>query len=538
MGVFSSVFSSVLLKLLLIKMKNQLRSFFRSPGKLIITAVAIGLLAVVVWSGTIVRMETDVRDRAELFAIIKVFYIAMFIMGAYSGLSRGATFFSMADVNLVFPSPVRPIQTLMYGLVQQLGTSLMIGVFILYQYSTLHGQYAVTVAELFMILLGYGLTVFTASVTAMTIYAASSVSESHRRNAKRIFAVASIAMFLPSLARIAGALITNQPIAPSLVSASQSPTLTLFPFAGWLAWGINGFLAGGASGLLGILAAVLGVAALITLLNHTQPDYYEDVLQATELAQTQKQAGREGRMTNTDRKNVKLRERDGQLGGEGARAFAFKQRLEENRNRALLLSPTSWIMLAAMIVMALFMRNMEDDAGFAAVLGLGLYLQLVFSAFDRWVRELLIHHIYLVPEPPFRKLLYCLSQVFRREIIESVVTWISCGLILRLPPWMIIVMIALRMTFSLLLIATNLMVDRLWSHLVVKWLQMTLYFLMIFVLIAPGVVLGVVLLTGGVVMITEAGTILFSILALEIPIGFGVLYACRNVLEYAELNQG
>ncbi|MDR1598575.1 MAG: putative ABC exporter domain-containing protein [Oscillospiraceae bacterium] len=529
----------VLTGLLLTKMKNQLRSFVRSPGKLIVTVLAAGLLIFVVWAGGMARSEAPaVRDRAELAAIIKVFYMMIFIMIAYSGLSKGATFFSMADVNMLFPAPVSPVRILVYGLTQQLGTSVVIGVFILYQYATMHGQYAVTIGGMLLILLGYSLTIFTANIAAMTIYAATSVGASRRKVARPVFMGVCGLFILPSLIRIASALVNHEPMAASLVSAAGIVSLGLFPFAGWLAWGASRLMAGEMSGLLGLLGAGAGVTGLILFLNHAQPDYYEDVLQVTETAALQKQNQRDGRMPEATRKNVKLRERDGALGGMGARAFAYKQRLEDNRGRALLFSPMSWTLMAAMVLVSLFMRGLDEaEAGVITVLALGLYMQMLFSMFDRWVRELLLPYIYLTPEPPFRKLLACLSQVFRQQAIESALTWAICGVILRMHIVTIILMIALRMTFSLLLISTHLLVDRLWSHIIVKWLQVTLYFVMLFVMIAPGIALGVALMVNGVVIFSEAGTMFVAILAAELPIGIGVLYACRNLLENAEMNQ-
>ncbi|MDR0396016.1 MAG: putative ABC exporter domain-containing protein [Oscillospiraceae bacterium] len=531
----------VLSGLMLVKMKNQLRSFARNPGKLIVTAVMIGVFAFVVWAGGHTDENSTIRDRAELAAIIKALYIMMFIMIAYGGMQKGATFFSMADVNLLFPAPLSSVKILMYGLTQQLGVSLMVGVFIMYQYATLHVQYAVTIAELLLILLGYSLTILTANIAAMTIYviAATSANGSRRRSANRAFIAACVLFLLPSLVRIAAAVIRSEPMGASLAAAASIPAMDMFPFAGWLSWGVTRFLSGSADGFIGLLGAGAGVAALIIFLNRSQPDYYEDVLQATETAELQKQGRRDGRIPEAvSGKKIKLRKRDGELGGEGARAFTFKQRLEDNRSRTLLLSPASWMMLAAQAIMALFMRGLEGETAMISVLGMGLYMQMIFSTTDRWVRELTQPYIYLTPEPPFKKLLACLSQVFRQQTVESSVTWILCGIILRMSAPAIILAVATRLMFSLLLAATNLTVDMLWGHLVVKWLQTTLYFLLLLVILAPGVTLGIILMIRGVVILSPVGTLLAAILAVETPIGLGMLYACRNVLDNAEMNQG
>ena len=66
---------------------------------------------------------------------------------------------------------------LVYGLVRQLGLSLVLGFFILFQYSWMHGVYGVEPVHLALIIVGYGLTLFFAQLASMASYVRTSGME-------------------------------------------------------------------------------------------------------------------------------------------------------------------------------------------------------------------------------------------------------------------------------------------------------------------------------------------------------------------------
>ena len=68
-----------------------------------------------------------------------------------------------------------------------------------------------------------------------------------------------------------------------------------------------------------------------------------------------------------------------------------------------------------------------------------------------------------------------------------------------------------------------------------KMLVLFFYFLALVVLAAPGIILGVVLMT----VLPEAVGLLglfLGMVVLNVPIAVLVMYLCRNLLQYAELN--
>ena len=80
----------------------------------------------------------------------------MFVILVSAGFKNGASMFTLSDVNLLFPAPIRPRAVLYYGLFRQLGASLLLGLFLLFQYGWLHSLYGVGVGILILIVVLYG----------------------------------------------------------------------------------------------------------------------------------------------------------------------------------------------------------------------------------------------------------------------------------------------------------------------------------------------------------------------------------------------
>ncbi|MBR3094335.1 MAG: hypothetical protein IKH12_01930, partial [Clostridia bacterium] len=139
---------SALLYLVTHKLKNRVREIFHRPSELVLLLIGAALVVFVVFTGNLDVDPGAVRPRAELSAIIFALYALVFVLTAKNGFVNGASMFSMADVNLLFTGPNKEKTLLSYGLFSQMGRSLMLGLFILYQYSWVHRAYGVTLTDL------------------------------------------------------------------------------------------------------------------------------------------------------------------------------------------------------------------------------------------------------------------------------------------------------------------------------------------------------------------------------------------------------
>ena len=508
--------------------KNWLKSLIKSPVQLIVLLLIVGLLVFTILTPRFSEPE-EYRDVSELFAIMILLFAAMYIMTCFNGITRGGSLFSMADVNLAFVSPIRSNKILFYGLIQQLGTSIMVGLFLLYQYAWINMTYGVSFGFILLVLLGYGLCVYCGQVTSMVIYANVSDSLKKRRIAKSII----LGLCAVAAGYIAYQVYTDsRDIIPAAVAAINSKVFAFFPVAGWLKSAIAGVFFGNIlSAVLWGCVVIIYIVIVAILISRTGDSYYEDVLQSTERTFKAVTASKSGQISEATPENIKL----GKLGigkGFGSSTLYYKHRLEDRRARVLIFDTLTLVFMGVSIIFAFFMRN----EGIAPIFLFSTYM-MIFSAWTgRWVKELVRHYIYLIPETPFRKLLYCIRGTAQKIFLESLIFYLIISTFADVTVPEVILAIITRASFGLLFMSANIFIERFFSTVTVKFIAVMLYFLSMILFAVPGIILAVVLSITQAIPLPENILILASLLVCNIIVTLVAMYASRNMLEYAELN--
>lgn len=531
--------------LTLIKLKNQIRDLLRSPAKLIyvVFMAAILIFSVVGRSGQ--ELETP-QPLYQLTALLTVFYAFVFLLVlATGGNSAKTPMFTLSDVSLLFPAPLRPNRVLVYGLVKQLGLSLIMGLLLLFQYGWLKVLFGITWGHMALIILGYALCIFLASFCSMAIYARTSGMEK-ATTVLRVCICAFTASYLLWMVyscqdSILPLLSGSQDYYSAMDSCarflSTLPGL-LFPVAGWLAGIVGGlFTMEGTPVLVGAVLCLVVIVVLAVLVVTCKNNYYEDVLETAELAQSNVTAQKEGKVNEVVPKNVKV----GKTGlgkGWGVSALYYKHRIENRRSGIFFLSNMSLIFVAIILVMAFFMsRTMDGDvvASLVAVFAMATYMQIFSEALGRFNRELIKPYIYLMPDPPLKKLLYCIKETLISDVLEAIILFVPVGLIVGADPVSIVLCIVARVSFALLFTAGNVLVERVFGTVTSKVLIMFFYIVVLLVCVLPGVFAGAALMAILPEAFALAGLFL-GMTGLNILISLLVLFLCRNLLQYAELN--
>lgn len=516
--------------LFVMQWKNRIKAIFKKPSSCISMIVMIALLVLVFWSGQMGAQERQFyRPIEELYGLCTLLYTVMFVMTTYNGLGKGASLFSMADINHVFSAPIHPRRVLFYGLIQQLGTSLMVGFFLLFQYSWMHQSYGISIGFLLLVLVGYAIAMFLGQLTAMTLYAYVSGHEKRRR-------IAKIILFLVCGLEAAWLLIQVLPDTSNwmatLTKAAGQWQVAIFPIGGWLGQMVRQLNQGNLMGLAWLALGALYVFGLAAYLGRAEADYYEDVIGATQRGYMVAAAQKEGKVQEALPDNIKVGKL-GLNGGTGASVFYYKHKLETRRARRFLLDTTTLIFVAINLVFAYFIR----DEGLVPVMVFATYMQLFSIGTGRWARELLMPHIYLAPDKPFKKLMWLLRESMEGYLLEAVFLFLPIGLVLHLGPAEIIGAIACRVSFSLLYIAGNMISERIFGGLTIKMLILILYMLLMLILMVPGIILAVVAVMGGITVISMDFTWLMIVFGCNVLISLIILFLTRNILTYAELNQ-
>lgn len=506
-------------------LKNQLRELIRTPARLIGSIFIAALFVLMLFSSP--AEDTVQMPRAYLTAGVAALYALMFFLIARSGLNAGASFYSMADIGLLFTAPISSRTILFYGLFKQLGTSLALGFVLVFQYSWLHNLFGIDLPDLTVILLGYAFTVFSAQLASMLIYSLTAGSDRRRGIAKGIFGGAVV---LAAAAVGVPALTSGGSLLEGAVAAANGPLSLLILPAGWVSSAVRlrfgGELLPGAAGAA---LSVLFLVLMVFLITQVDADFYEDVLKATEVSHTALTAKKEGKVQDVLPQNIKVG-KTGIGSGKGALAFYYKHKLENRRARVFLMDGLSLIMAAMTLAFGFFMR---DSGGVLAAFAFACYLQLFTTASGRWVRELLLPYVYMVPQPAFQKLVaICLEQV-RASALEALIVMIPLGLICGASPVVIAAMVAARIGYSLFFIAGNLLIERVLGWLNSKTVILFLYFLIMIVLAVPGIILAV---AASALLPWGTAAALLATLVWNLLLSAAIVFFCRDVLLYVELN--
>lgn len=541
---------SPLVYLTLVKLKNQLKEAVKHPAKLFYVVFLAAMLLLTAIGGRDTEME--LRPLSELTAIMVLFYSLMFLMTFINGLNGGAgnyPMFTLSDVSMLFPSPLKPNKVLFYGLTRQLGLSLLLGFFLLFQYSWMHAAYGVGYLHLVLIVLGYALCLFLGQICAMAAYTRTSGNDSARRVVRYLvygITVAFVAGLIYScMPKITVGANSEEMLSFALYGALDAGAEFLsvigvfFPVSGWAAGLIGGIFTGEymTAGICALLMlAAFAIALLLVIKNKN--NYYEDVLQTAEVAQSAITAKKEGQPAEVTPKKVRV----GKTGldkGSGSSAMFYKHLLENRRSGVFMFSKMTLIFMGVTIgcaVMYSFIFSDEGDstAAFVAVFTMSTYMQMFSESMGRFSWEISKPYIYLIPEPPFKKLLWATAETLLADCVEAVLLFVPIGLILNIGPIETVLCIIARISFALLFTSGNMLVERVFGTVRSKGLILFFYIISLMILAAPGIVLGVLLLS--LELLPGFIGMLLGIIAANVPVALLVMFLCRNVLQYTEIN--
>ena len=513
---------SALTYLTLTQFKNRIRGLVRSPAKLIYAIIVVALLGLVVFAGNMEEGEAGAPN-AQLGAIIVGYFALMFLMTANSGFSTGMSIFKMPDVNFLFVGPFKSVRVLFHGMFNQMATALIMAAVILFQYGWMHGSYGVGLLEMVFVMAGYSLTVFTAQITAMVIYAFSS----GRPGVRKALRVVYVAVCAAWVAYIGYKALNSANVLDAICAAAVDPIGRLFPVAGWLGGACYEAILGNYTTAL-TLTAVWAVftAALIILMAKADQDFYEDVLQSTETTFATQSAAKEGRVSENAPKKVNVGQ-TGLGGGWGASAFWYKHRIENRRSRKWLLSGMEIVFVLVNLAFAFFMR----DSGIVAPLAFAAYMMFFYVAIGRLLKEMTKPYVYLVPEPPTKKLLWCMRESATGYFVSAVLSFVPMIFYVDAPVASVLAAAVAYFTYAYLFTAGNLVTERVFGSVTVKALIFLFYFIVLIIMAAPGIAAAIF-----ASMVLPEWCALLMLSLVNVLVALIGIFACRNILASAELN--
>lgn len=506
------------------KFKNSIKETLKKPGRLIfiIAFAALFIFSVV---GNRYVTDSDIKERTSLYVIVTLFYALAFFMTAKSGFVNGASMFSMADVNLIFTSPKKESRVLSYGILSQLSKSVLMGAFILYQYSWLNQSYGVSVGEIIVLALGYAVTVFLAQMLAMLIYSFTCSSDKRNTALKIVFYAVVAAFALYCVYCVGTALKSGGDSGMDALETINRKVLYFFPIAGFVSLAVNGVLSSQVSAIIiGVLCCVVFTALYYIAVSLFNPDYYEDVLKATEVSFSAITASKEGKAAENAPRNVRVG-KTGISKGDGASVIFQKHKIENRRSKVLYVDFLSLLFAGAAIVAAYFSKDIITPLTVTA------YSMIFTRTMGRWARELSMPYVYLIPESAVKKLFYTVKEQFMSLLIVGIITFVPVHFILGTSIISTVLLVIATLGFGLLLISANLFTARITGSSSNKTFEIMIYFIISAFSLVPGMLAYFALSEA---FSLEIGLAVMN--AVNFVLAFALMFFSRNILNCAELN--
>lgn len=523
-----------ILYLTVCQLKNSLRQMLRRPAQLISYLLVVALILFsVIFSGGGERAlptQSDLRLLQSLYLLVLMVVLMLILR---SGIKSGSTFFTMPDVNLLFVSPVRPNQILCYGLVKQMTSMAFMVVLLMLYAPMLMGMFSLSVVQVLLLVIGLAFLLVLSQILSMLLYNASN----GRPALRKAFSAALYALAaLPVLYTALGALRSDD-VFQGLLSTAASPVLNAFPVAGWVRGAVLGAITGD-SAQLGIYAALLLAltAAGVILLVRGDPDYYEDVLQSTEVAYQKVEEIRENPQGGGLERlsGRKFKKKGGFHHGWGANTFFYKQLCEMRRKGRLGFITTSTVIIVLVgLGMAIFMQRAKGDpmsaeSIFQSILITQIYLLYFFQAAGDWISELKKPYVYLVPASSFSKLIWASATTLVKPLMDGFLAFTALWVYLRVNPAIWLSAVIIYVCFGFLFTATNILFFRWLGKVATKGFLALLQMIVLVILMVPG-----------------AAMMLIASVAVQLPwylcgvafalgnalVAAGVYAGCRNVLD-------
>lgn len=525
------------------QIKNSLLEMIHHPSKLIAYIVIIGILAMSVIGTAMdppkVSSGVDIRILHGIYFVVLLFIAVATLL---NGLKSGTTFFTMSDVNFLFVSPISPKRILTYGLVKQMGTSLLVMLFLLFYGAMLVNNFKISWASVLLLVAGLAVLLFVVQVLSLLVYSFSN----GRPNRIRAVKVTIYTLITVLILYVGQSILAAGYNLESVFKVIASPQLEWFPVVGWIKGAVFGVISGNlisAAVYTLIIAAV--VAAALILFVRSNTDYYEDVLQSTETTYQLKLAMKDGNkanMASLQGKPTKVSD-TGINQGWGANVFFYKHLREAKRkSRLVFINSTTVVLLIATLAMTVFIGKLSSSDNdpvpvgilMAIATGMAVYIQFFFHVAGDWAHELTKPAIYLIPEKPFAKLFWASMTTIVKPVIDGVIIFTVLCIVLHANPLTAVVCALIYGSSGLLFTANNVLSQRLFGSVSNKGLLMIAYMFILTLTVAPGVVCSALLAGFGNGL---PGILVgLPVVVWNIGISVAIYAACRNILDNVELN--
>ncbi len=410
--------------LLLMYVKNTVKELKKKPLVLIMYIfAAVALIGMILLSIAAPAISESRGSREVYGAVVSTALFVFSYFGIKQGISRGNSFFRLADVNMVFTAPISPKKVLVYGFIKQFFTSLIIIFVLIFQIPNLRMNFPMVRYSIPVIYLSVFILFFSMQLIGILIYSIASKSARVRTGMERalnVMVFAVLAGFLLTLVRV-------KDFVHAAVVFLNNSYISYIPFIGWFKVVLDSTVKGfGTAFFINAALIIVSIAAMIFVIYRLKTDYYEDVLEATERLEEIVKQKREGRIKPA-LSNARVKRVGHTYWGSGPSAIFHRHLLEYKKTGFFFIDRNTLIIGAIGIASKYFF----PQASIRTVLYFSIYMLFFFALQGKWTQELGKHYIYLIPAGSAAKVFYATLADVIKYMVDGFVLFIAAGVIFK-----------------------------------------------------------------------------------------------------------
>ncbi len=469
---------------------GRLRTMRKHPSQTVFIVLVIALISVVlILSSRDSGGNIGWIDERSRGAILTGICLMFSYLSVRTGLKNGSTFYRLADVHLVFPSPISHRNVLLYGFTRQLGIGLLVLLWVVFQTANLRRIFAVTGIGFLPFAAGAFLITCYMPVVSMLIYGRLLKKASRRVWLQRSLNGAALVIGVIFAATI---IITADPT-KALHITFDHPAVKFIPVIGWIRTLMtSAYLGFSTYTWISLCLSVLGLALLVWHILRSDLDFYEDVLLGTEKREATIKSKKKGQ-SPFHTHSGKVRKIASYYKGRGASALFFRHLLEYRKTGFFLFDKSTLLVTFIALVAGYLLRGNPNGTYF--LLYISLYLLLFLSFAGKWDQELSKPYIFLIPARPMAKIWYATAAVHVKHLLEGLVLFLLAGWYFGVPVISRILLALCYVTFGSVYLYTGILFYRWIGRLGETILMRVVVFILILSVAAPAITL---LVYGGI----------------------------------------
>ncbi len=400
------------LKILIKKDIKQIKNYFlefKTNRKKIIP-----IIFYIIWFAFMIKSQSknnhySINHFKNLSFGILSFLLIISIINVYF---ERTSYFSLADINLLFPSPISPKIILLYSIFKTTWKQLLAALFMFLFLSVSLAQIGITLPKMLLGILGYSLFIFSIEPLSFII---STLGKKYNLKTIIIF-ITGIILISISIPMI---------IEKSIVKGIESDLMNFVPLIGWSRAIFMSMFNFNSNFFIYLFLQISFIILINIYILIATTDYFEDVLSSTENKETYISSRKNGKRTinfniNFNR-NRKITIKPNCY---GSNAFHWKNKISFiKKDFHYLFGVQTFIFIilgvAGILIKQYKFQDIDYSTIFTVLTASILYIYTIFSMRAGTQEELDMPFFYLIPENNIKKIVSVNKLTIERMMINS-----------------------------------------------------------------------------------------------------------------------